>query len=314
MDKRYLESSFKVNSFEEIAPYYMELSERVIDSKEDLENLINDYGRLTEAFQEDYGWAYINMTRDTANAEYRERFSLFNDKIGPEVEKISFLINKKIADSSFAKEIKDSKWDLFLKRLEVSVRIFRDENVKIKTDVANLSVDYQEKVGSVMIEFQGKEYTQSQMAQFFESKDRSIRREAFEKVAAKRLALKESIDAIFLKMVAQRHQMALNAGFKSYTEYRFKELERFDYTPKECAEFHDAVLEVCTPLLREIIAGKTKKLQLDKMMPYDAHATLPEDEVLKPFADAQDFVEKSRQVFASIDARFLNVFEKVNSE
>ncbi|MGE3062514.1 MAG: M3 family oligoendopeptidase [bacterium] len=314
MDKKYLDISFKVTDYKDVASYFEELAERRVSSAAELEELISDYGKLVEAFQEDYGWAYINMTRDTSNKDYRERFSLFNDKIGPEVDKITFIINKKIADSVFSSQLRDTKWNLFLKRLDVNVQIFSEKNVPLKTEISNLAVDYQEKVGSIMIDFQGKEYTPSQMTKFFESKERHIRKEAFDKVVEKRLSMKDEINEIFMKMTSLRHKTALNAGESNYTDFRFKELERFDYSTKECEEFHQSVLEVCTPILGEIIGEKKKRLGVADMMPYDAHATMPEDEVLKPFADASDFIEKSRQVFASIDDRFLKVFESVNSD
>jgi len=313
MEKKYLEKSFKVNSYEEIAPYFEEMAERKIESEDDLRKLLDDYGKLVEAFQEDYGWAYINMTRDTLNKEYRDRFSLFNDKIGPEVEKVAFRINMKIYSSPHSEKLRAGEWGLFLERLKMTVEIFRDENVALKTEASNLAVEYQEIVGSAMIEFQGKEYTQSQMIKFFESKDRETRREAFEKVWEKRLTLKERIDEVFSKLVEIRHRMAQNAGFPNYAEYRLKELERLDYGVKESEEFHRSVLEVVTPITGEIIAEKKRKLKVDRMMPYDAHATMPEDEVLKPFGSAEEFVEKSRRVFESIDKRFLDAFEKVNA-
>ncbi|PIP14580.1 MAG: hypothetical protein COX48_00025, partial [bacterium (Candidatus Stahlbacteria) CG23_combo_of_CG06-09_8_20_14_all_34_7] len=59
--------------------------------------------------------------------KYRERFSLFNDKINPEVQKITFIINKKIADSKLASPLRSSKWALFMKRLDSSVEIFREK-------------------------------------------------------------------------------------------------------------------------------------------------------------------------------------------
>ena len=312
MDKKHLYKSLEINDYSDISMYFKELVKRELNSTEYLENLINDYGILIEAFQEDFGWAYINMTRDTLNSKYRERFSLFNDKINPEVQKITFIINKKIADSKFSSPLRSSKWALFMKRLDISVEIFREKNIPINTEISNLSVSYQEKVGNIMIEFQGKDYTLPQMTKFLESKDREIRKEAFEKMLDKRLSLKKDIDDIFTSMTKLRNESAINAGFNNYTELRFKELERFDYTPKECYDFHTSILDVCTPIFGKIIDEKKRKLGVNKMMPYDMNATMPDDDQLKPFENTAELIEKSREVFSRIDKRFVDVFDRVN--
>ncbi len=313
MEKQYLNSAFKINSYSDISKYLEEILNRTVSSSEELVTLISDYGALVEAFQEDYGWAYVNMTRDTQNAEYRERFSLFNDVISPEVQKISFEINKKIVHSKYAGSLKNSKWDLLLKRLSESIELFREENIPLGTEISNLAVKYQGKIGGAMIEFRKEEYTQSQMMKFLESKDRETRKEAFDKIVEKRLSMKKDIDVIFTSMTSLRAKTASNAGYTNYTDFRFKELERFDYTVKDCNDFHSSVLEVCTPIMGEIIEEKRIKLSVDKMAPYDNYATLPDDEQLKPFETTEEFIEKSKQVFKSIDPRFYDAFVKVNS-
>ncbi|PIP14581.1 MAG: oligoendopeptidase F, partial [bacterium (Candidatus Stahlbacteria) CG23_combo_of_CG06-09_8_20_14_all_34_7] len=150
------------------------------------------------------------------------------------------------------------------------------------------------------------------MTKFLESKDREIRKEAFEKMLDKRLSLKKDIDDIFTSMTKLRNESAINAGFNNYTELRFKELERFDYTPKECYDFHTSILDVCTPIFGKIIDEKKRKLGVNKMMPYDMNATMPDDDQLKPFENTAELIEKSREVFSRIDKRFVDVFDRVN--
>ena len=43
---------------------------------------------------------------------------------------------------------------------------------------------------------------------------------------------------------------------ENYTDYRFKELGRFDYTKQDCYNFHDAVKQHVLPLVNLIYQKK----------------------------------------------------------
>ena len=70
---------------------------------------------------------------------------------------------------------------------------------------------------------------------------------------------------LFTTLVQKRHQVALNAGFENYRDYRFKELGRFDYTKEDCFQFHEAVKQHVLPLVNKIYENKKKKLGLDTL-------------------------------------------------
>jgi len=43
------------------------------------------------------------------------------------------------------------------------------------------------------------------------------------------------------KLVHNRHQIGINAGFENFRDYQFQALGRFDYSAKDCLDFHEAV-------------------------------------------------------------------------
>ena len=75
-----------------------------------------------------------------------------------------------------------------------------------------------------------------------------------------------------ISLLAKRIQVAKNAGFENYRDYRFKELGRFDYTKEDCYAFHDAVKQHVLPLVNIIYEKKKKKLGLDTLRPWDLQA------------------------------------------
>ena len=58
-------------------------------------------------------------------------------------------------------------------------------------------------------------------------------------------------------------QIARNAGFENYRDYAFRQLGRFDYTPEDCVQFHDAVEREIMPVVREIQADRRQQLGLE---------------------------------------------------
>lgn len=311
MKKNFKNFNFEIKGWEDLKEYYEDILNREISSDQELLELLEDFSSISEFLSESYGWAYINMTRDTQNKDYRERFLIFNDQIEPKLKEVNFEILKKIVNSEYLSKLDQSKWALLIKRFKNEVEIFRKENIQIDTEITKKTMEYQQTIGSIVVDFRGKEYTLPQMALFLQSKDRNERKEAFDAVVKKRIEYADRIENILSELTVLRNKKAKNANFKNYIELRFRELERFDYGIRECEEFHNSVLEVVTPIYGEIVKEKAKKMNIEKIKPYDLSATFPDETVLKPFENTEDFIEKSKRVFYSVDKRFGEVFEKI---
>ena len=64
------------------------------------------------------------------------------------------------------------------------------------------------------------------------------------------------------KLIEKRDQVAKNAGFENYRDYKFVEMGRFDYTKEDCFQFHEAVKLHVLPLVEKINQDKKEKLGL----------------------------------------------------
>jgi len=297
LKKDFTNFNIKINSWDDIKEFYQEIIQRNINSSNELENLILDFSKLSEFVSEEFGWGYINMTRDTQNEEYKNRFINLSENIEPKVKQFSFDILKKIVNSEYISNLDQSKWGLLIKRFKNEVEIFRKENIEIDTLITKETMEYQKTIAGMMITFNGKEYTLPQMALFLQSKNREERKKAFDSIVEKRLEYKEKIESILSNLTDLRNKKAKNANFSNYVDFRFKELERFDYGVKECKEFHNSILQIVTPIYGEILKEKAKRMGIEKLKPYDMNATLEDEMILKPFENISDFIEKSKKVF-----------------
>lgn len=91
-----------------------------------------------------------------------------------------------------------------------------------------------------------------------ESHDRNLREEVYRKINERRLQDKDALNDLYTQLIQKRHQVAINAGFENYRDYRFKELGRFDYTKEDCYKFHEAVRQHVLPLVNKIYQKKKR--------------------------------------------------------
>ena len=81
-----------------------------------------------------------------------------------------------------------------------------------------------------------------------------------------------------------RQQTAQNAGFENYRDYAFRRLGRFDYTPDDCEQFHDAVeKESCRSCANFRLDGAPPS-NSDNLRPWDLAVDPLNRPPLKPFA------------------------------
>src|SRR5205085_3684628 len=181
--------------------------------------------------------------------------------------------------STLTKELNPEKYFTFLRSVQKSIDLFREENIPLQAELSVMQQHYGVISGKMMIEVNGKEYTLQQAAKFLESHDRNLREEVYRKINERRLQDKDTLDDLYSKLVEKRHQVALNASFENYRDYKFKELGRFDYTKEDCFKFHEAVRQHVIPLSNKIYQNKKNKLGLTELRPWDMEA---EPEGTKP--------------------------------
>ena len=300
--RKFLSEDFKVTSWEDIKPFFDNLLERRIESVDDLRNWFHDRSELESIISEDLAWRYINMTCYTENEDYRKSYQDFIENIQPQIAPVSDKLNKKAAASTFLNELANREgYDLMIRSIKKDIEIFRDENVPLFTQISTEAQKYQQISGAMTVEVNGKELTLQQASVFLMSTDRKLREEVYNKVTNRRLLDRETLDKLFSTLVDLRHKVSVNAGFKNFRDYMFKALGRFDYTPQDCFNFHDAIQHEVVPILNEFSKDRKKALSVSALRPWDKAVDPEGREALKPFTNGQELTEKTIEVFRRLD-------------
>jgi oligoendopeptidase F len=116
---------------------------------------------------------------------------------------------------------------------------------------------------------------------------------------------------LYSKLIEKRHDVAKNAGFENYRDYKFAELGRFDYTKQDCYNFHEAVKLHVLPLVEKINAKKKKKLGLDTLRPWDTEAEPEGIKPLNPFKTGEELTEKTIKCFELLNPFFADCLRKM---
>jgi len=311
LPRHFLPEDFTITDWQSLEPFLKGLLERPINSKTDLERWLKDMSELEAVIGEDAAWRQIRMTCDTENKELKKSFEFFVLEIQPKIQPYADALNRKLIDTPFLDELDKEKYFTYIRSVKNSIELFREENIPLQAEVSVLAQQYGVITGKMAVEVDGKEYTLQQAAKFLENPKREVREQVYFKIGDRRLQDKEVLNDMFTTLVQKRHQIALNAGFANYRDYKFVEMGRFDYTKEDCFQFHEAARTHILNIVNFLYDRKRQKLGLSMLRPWDLEAEPAGVTPLRPFATPDELVEKTIDCFRNLNPFFADCLVKM---
>jgi oligoendopeptidase F len=293
-----------------VAPLFdrLEAAAAKCESIAPFEKWLLDWGELSAAIDEESSRRYIAMTCHTSDAGAKKAYLDFVEHIEPQLKPRQFKLAQLFLAHPLRSQLPKERYEVLDRDTKVHVELFRPENVPLETEETKRGQEYQELSGSLTVTFQGEERTLPQMAKFLEEPDRTLRQEAWQLVARRRLQEADKFESIFEQMLQLRERIAANAGFPSYLEYAFRSRGRFDYTPADCLQFHAAVETEIMPILRDLQEVRRQQLGLSSLRPWDLEVDPLNRPALRPFADVAQMVGRTQKIFDQLDPSLASGF------
>ena len=313
LPRHFVPADFVLTDWSSIEPYFKDLLDRPVDSGNDLEQWLKDLNELEAVISEDACWRQIKMTCDTENKDLEQAFNFFMMEIQPKIQPYADKLNRKLVESPFTKDLDQKKFFTYLRNVRKNIDLFREENIPLQAEMNVEAQRFGMIAGKMTVEVNGQEYTLQQAARFLEDPDRRIREDVYRKISERRLKDKDDLDDLYSALLIKRHQIALNAGFDNYRDYRFIELGRFDYKKEDCFQFHEAVKLHVMPLVNQIYEAKKKKLGLSELRPWDIDAEPVGVEPLRPFKSGDELVQKTISCFNQLRPFFGDCLSKMKA-
>jgi oligoendopeptidase F len=287
-------------SSHDLEKLYKSLLVRKINSRESLEKLIRDLNEIKIVLFEKRTKAYINMTSHTNNKKMQAEYIHFITKIEPKAKEYIFKIHENILENNKKYALTSSKYNIYIRHLKNHHKLFRKENVDLEKQEEKLKNKYSKIMGNMMFTFRVKKYTSDQMYKFLEERDRNLREDAY-KVIWNRIEKEiEDIYDIFENQIKIRNRIAKNSGFENYRDYKFEEMERFYYTPRDCFSFHKNIKKNIIPLANKIMERRKKALGINYLKPWDIYVDIYGKIPLQPFFTSKELLSKTIEIFKRV--------------
>jgi oligoendopeptidase F len=302
--RRFLPAALDLGDWAQIVPWFEALEARapLCGTVATLEQWLLDWGELSAALDEESSRRYIAMTCHTDNAAAKQAYFHFLEQIEPQAKPRQFKLQQLYLEHPLRPELPSERYTMWNRHTRVQVELFRPDNIPLETEEAKLTQQYQELCGALTVQFRGEEQTLVQMGRYLEEPERTLRQEAWELIAYRRLREADKFEEIFDQLLHRREQIARNTGFANYRDYAFRKLARFDYTAEDCLAFHDAIEHELMPAVRTLQTARRRQLGVASLRPWDLAVDPLNRPPLRPFEDAAQLINRTQAIFSQLDA------------
>lgn len=304
-DKRiFLPEQLVIDSWDKLSSYFEDLKNREVNSVQELEKWLKDRSELEAVLEEDMAWRYIKMNIDTTDTDLADSFSFFITEIDPKIAPYTNAFNLKLVNNPFLNDLDKDTYHIYLRGIKKQIEIFREENIPLNTKLQEESQKYGAVSAAMTINYDGKELTLQQAANYLKNTDRKIREEVFTLINNRRLQDENELNTLYTELIELRNQVAKNAGFANYRDYMFAALGRFDYEAKDCFNFHEAIEKEVVPVTNSFDVEKKQLLGVEALKPWDTAVDPTGKPALKPFEGGEELINKTITAFNRIKPYF----------
>lgn len=226
---------------------------------------LNDLRRTVETMGT---LCHIRYDVNTEDKFYEAEQEYF-DQTQPLFQELVVKYYKAILESKFRKEL-EGKWGKHLFNIaEMELKTFKPEIIEDLQEENKLCSDHTKLIASAKIMFDGEERNLSQMRAYFQNKDRTIRKAAYEAYAGFFEAHEKELDELYDNLVKVRTRMARKLGYETFTELGYIRLGRSDYNAEMVKGYRDQVYESVVPIATKLLEKQAARLGYDKLRYYD---------------------------------------------
>ncbi len=311
--RQFVPQTFDPADWDQVQPLFDGLLARNLDSADSIVAWLTDYSELSAVLAEAGSRRNIAHACHTDDDEIEKAYLHWVEQISPKLKPLGNQLQKKYLESPALDQLDARRYDILTREWRASFELFREANVPLQTQVTKLNSEYDKLIGAMLVDYDGQTQTLQQLARYQEEPDRQVRQETWELSATRRLEDHEKIDQLFQDMFERREQMAKNADCKNYLEYSWKSWQRFDYSPKDCEDFADAIDAVVMPRIKQLDEQRRDELGVETLRPWDLSVDVKNRGPLRPFPadDVSQMVKGSTEIFRRIDPSLADDFAEL---
>ena len=284
---------------------YDDLETRTL-TLDNVDTWLHDWSELEKEVTERYAALSRAKNEDTRDKAAEEAYLSFVSEVIPPMETAGQKLKTKFLGlEGFEPEAEHTE---FVKHFRNEADLFREENVSLLAEEIALSSEYDKLMGGLKVELDGETLTIPEAERKLLDPDRNLRERAWRGVENAKLSVSDEADTLFLKLLKLRRQLAENAGCSDYRDYRWRQFNRFDYTPEESRQFHDSIASEAVPLVAKVRDERREEMDLPVLRPWDLAVDPQARPALEPFETVTELEEGLARIFRRLDPELAEQF------
>jgi oligoendopeptidase F len=296
--------AFSRLNWSEIEPWYRELAATPL-SPETLQPWLAQWSDLSALVDETLMRFEIATTQNTEDMDVAQRKQRFLEDVNTRVQEA----DQQLKEQLLASHLEPEGFAIPLQNMRAEAAIYCEANLPLLAEDKVLSDAYMEICGAQTVSWEGKEVSIEAMYSVLDDPNRERREQAWRAMTARQLQDREKLNQLWVRLLQLRQQIAHNAGFESYRDYRWQQMHRFDYTPNDCKAFHAAVEQVIVPAARKLREEHRRLLGLERLRPWDASVNPRASEAPRGITDVPALLRQCLPAFQLIDPELKTYFE-----
>ena len=282
-------------SWDDYAPHYESLATTELD-EDGISDWLQRWSDLVELLSEVGTRMHIATTVDTTDEIARDTYHKFLEDVGEPAQAAEQQLKERLLASGLEPE----GFTVQLRAIRAEAELFCEANLPLFTESKKLANRYDEIIGAQSIEWDGEEKTLTQLQPVMLETDRERREAVWRLAAERRLADRDAINNIWQELLEVRCRIAANADCADFREFCWKALQRFDYSPDDCLEFHDAIADVALPAAGRLLEQRRELLNVGDLRPWDLAVDAQGRDPLTPFGNVAELEAGCERIFNAV--------------
>ncbi len=300
-------------------PFYDDLEARKLDAST-LDSWMTDWTAIGALEREVGVRIRVALDLHSDDPVKEKRYTDFLEK----VDNPASTANQKLKEKLIASGLTPDNFSIPLRNMKAEAALFREKNIPLFIEHEKTALEYDKIVGSRMVKWEGKDYTLTQIVGELSGAPRDVREKGWKLAMAKSMEDAGQIDDVWVRLMGIRDKIAKNAGEKDFRDYAWKQRLRFDYSPKDCESFGDAIEKAVVPAAKRVYDRRAKRLGVSSLRPWDVSVDVMRSTdinidcfgrpALRPFKTVDELQQKAGIIFNKVDPRLKKYFDLMNNE
>jgi oligoendopeptidase F len=192
--------------------------------------------------------------------------------------------------------------------------LFSGESVALDAELSIIEGEWGQLFAGITVRVDGETLSLAAANARLADLDRLRREAAWRGINQAWLEKHEEIGALFMRALQARARLARVLAFPNYLSYRWRELDRLDYSSSDVATFLQAIEREIVPLAGRLIEIRRAKLGLRTVRPWDLAVDRDGCPPLRPFTAVEELEEGVVRMLTRVDGEIGELFQRMRGE